>query len=72
MPLDPGMKFTALGMNPEDAQLLETRGFHVEELCRWFGVPPMLIGHSAQGQTMWGSGIEQIMLAWLTTALARS
>jgi HK97 family phage portal protein len=69
LPLDPGMKFSALTMNPEDAQLLETRNFHVEEICRWFGVMPVLIGHSAAGQTMWGSGVEQIILAWLTLGL---
>jgi HK97 family phage portal protein len=69
MPLPPGFTFKALGMSPEDAQLLETRRFSVEELCRWFGVFPILIGHAAQGQTMWGSGIEQIVLAWLTLGL---
>lgn len=69
MPLDPGMKFSALNMSPGDAQLLETRRFSVEEICRWFGVFPILIGHAAQGQTMWGSGIEQIVLAWLTLGL---
>jgi HK97 family phage portal protein len=69
MPLDGGMKFTPLGMKPEDAQLLETRRFSVEEICRWFGAFPVLIGHAAQGQTMWGSGIEQIVLAWLTLGL---
>ena len=69
MPLPPGMTFKALGLSPEDAQLLETRRFSVEEMCRWFGVFPILIGHAAQGQTMWGSGIEQIVLAWLTLGL---
>lgn len=69
MPLDPGMKFTPLAMSPEDAQLLESRGFNVEEICRWFDVPPILVGHSSQGQTMWGSGVEQIMLGWLTLDL---
>ena len=69
MPLDPGIKFSPLKMSPGDAQLLETRRFSVEEICRWFGVFPILIGHSAQGQTMWGSGIEQIVLAWLTLGL---
>ena len=69
MPLDGGMKFTPMTMMPEDAQLLETRQFNVEEICRWFDTPPVLIGHAAEGQTMWGSGIEQIMLAWLTTGL---
>ena len=69
MPLPPGFTFKALGLSPEDAQLLETRRFAVEEICRWFGVFPILIGHAAQGQTMWGSGIEQIVLAWLTLGL---
>lgn len=69
MPLPPGMAFKALGLSPEDAQLLDTRRFSVEEICRWFSVFPILIGHSAQGQTMWGSGIEQIVLAWLTLGL---
>jgi len=69
MPLPPGMAFKALGLSPEDAQLLDTRRFSVEEICRWFGVFPILIGHAAQGQTMWGSGIEQIVLAWLTLGL---
>jgi HK97 family phage portal protein len=69
MPLPPGFSFKALGLSPEDAQLLDTRRFSVEEICRWFGVFPILIGHAAQGQTMWGSGIEQIVLAWLTLGL---
>lgn len=69
MPLPPGMTFKPLTMSPADAQLLESRRFAIEEICRWFGVMPILIGHSAQGQTMWGSGVEQIMLAWRTLGL---
>lgn len=69
MPLDAGMKFVPLTISPADAQLLETRRFNIEEICRWFGVPPILVGHASQGQTMWGSGVEQIMLAWRTVSL---
>ena len=69
MPLPPGFTFKPLNMSPEDAQLLESRRFNIEEICRWFGVFPILIGHSADGQTMWGSGVEQINLAWLTLYL---
>jgi HK97 family phage portal protein len=46
-------------MSPEDQQLLESRNFTVEEICRWFDVPPVLIHHS--NVTTWGSGIEQIV-----------
>lgn len=65
--LEGGWKWERLEIPPADAQMLETRAFHVEEICRWFDIPPVLIGHS--GQTTWGSGIEQIMLGWLTLGL---
>lgn len=67
--LEGGMKFSAISLSPADSQLLETRRWHVEEICRWFGIPPILIGHASQGQTMWGSGVEQIVLSWLTLGL---
>lgn len=69
MILEKGMKVTELQMNPEDAQLLETRRFNVEDVCRWFGVPPIIIGHASDGQTMWGSGVEAIMLSWRTLGI---
>lgn len=54
---------------PENAQLLESRRFSVEDVCRWYGVPPILLSHASQGQTMWGSGIEQILLGWYVLQL---
>lgn len=69
MILEAGLKYQSLTMNPVDAQMLETKRFSVEEICRWFGIPPIIVGHAAQGQTMWGSGVEQILLSWLTLGL---
>lgn len=69
MILEAGLKYQQMTLNPEDAQMLETRRFNIEEMCRWFGMPPIIIGHAAQGQTMWGSGVEQILLAWLATGI---
>lgn len=69
MVLEAGMKYERLAMSPVDAQMLENQRFSVEEICRWFGVPPIIIGHAAQGQTMWGSGVEQILLAWMTLGI---
>jgi HK97 family phage portal protein len=69
MPLAAGMKFTPLSFMPDDAQLLESRGFNVEDVCRWFDTPPILIGHSSQGQTMWGTGVGQVVLGWTTLGL---
>lgn len=69
MVLEAGMKPVTLSLNPEDAQMLETRRFNVEEMCRWWGVPPIIVGHAGEGQTMWGSGVEQILLAWLALGI---
>ena len=38
--LEQGMKYSPLGVPPEDAQFLESRKFSVIEVCRWFRVPP--------------------------------
>ena len=37
--LEEGMKWTSIGVPPDDAQFLETRKFQVSEIARWFGVP---------------------------------
>lgn len=66
--LEAGMKFQPITMNPEDAQMLETRRFQVEEICRWFRVPPFMIGHTEKS-TSWGTGLEQQNIAFLTYAL---
>lgn len=68
MVLEKGASFQQLSMNPEDAELLASRGFNVEELCRWFRVPPFMVGHSEKS-TSWGTGIEQQMIGFLTFSL---
>ncbi len=67
--LEGGLDFKPLTMNPQDVQLLASRQFAVEDVCRWFGVLPVLIGHAASGVTAWGSGIEQLLLGWLSLGL---
>lgn len=57
--LEADMKFQQVALTPEQSQLLESRKYGVEEICRWFGVPPVLIGTS--GATTWGSGIAEIV-----------
>lgn len=64
--LEADFDYRQMSIPPEEAQMLESRAFSVEDICRWFGVPPILVGHATAGQTMWGSGIEQILLGWLT------
>jgi len=68
--LEAGLDYKQLTVNPTDAQMLETRQFSVEQICRVFGVPPVMIGHAANGTTTWGSGIEQLILQFIKTCLA--
>nr|WP_047576231.1 phage portal protein [Methylobacterium sp. ZNC0032] len=69
--LDSDVEFQPVNLPPKDAEMLLSRKFNVEEICRWFGVPPVLVGHAAEGVTAWGTGIETLMLAWLSTGLRR-
>ena len=57
--LEADMKYQQINLTPEAQQLLDTRKFTVEEICRWFSVPPVMVGHS--NVTAWGSGVEQII-----------
>lgn len=43
--LDAGMKAQRLAIAPDDSQFIETRQHQVEEICRWFGVPPHKVMH---------------------------
>ncbi len=48
--LEEGMKFNKISVPPEEAQYLQTREFNVEEVCRWFRMPPSKIGHYKRAQ----------------------
>ncbi len=66
--LEHGIKFKPLSMSAQDAQMLETMSFQIEEICRWFRVPPFMVGHT-QKSTSWGTGLEQQNLGFLTYSL---
>jgi HK97 family phage portal protein len=68
--LEGGTKWQQLTINPEDAQMLESRGFSVEEICRFFGVPPHMVGHTEK-TTSWGTGLEQQTLGFQKFTLRR-
>lgn len=42
--LEEGMKYTRIGIPPEDAQFLDTRRFQRNDIASWFKVPPHMIG----------------------------
>lgn len=47
--LDGGMKWQSMQVSPEDAELLNSRRFAVEEIARVYGVPPPMIGDLSHG-----------------------
>lgn len=53
-----GLKPASLSINPKDAEILGTRLFSVEEICRIFGVPPHLVGHTEKTSS-WGTGMAE-------------
>lgn len=47
--LDQGIKWQQISVSPEDAELLASRRFSGEELCRIYQVPPPIIGDLTHG-----------------------
>jgi HK97 family phage portal protein len=70
MVLEKGSAFQQISMNPDDAELLTSRQFAIEEMCRWFGVPPSMVGHGEKVSN-WGTGVEQQMIGFVTFVLRR-
>ena len=67
--LEAGVDFKSISLSMRDAEMILNRRFNVEEVCRWIGVPPILVGHSSECQTMWDTGVSSIMQSWLTFSL---
>ena len=56
------------GMSLRDAEFLESRSFSVETVARYYRIPLFLL-QSTQKATTWGSGLEQMMQAFLSVSL---
>ncbi len=63
MLLDNGLTWTQLSINPHDAQMLESRKFSGEQICRIFGVPPAMVGFGDKASN-WGTGKEVDVLGF--------
>ncbi|AFH92788.1 phage portal protein [Providencia stuartii] len=68
MILENDLTYNGISMNPEDAQLLQSRSWSIEEICRWFRVPPFMVGH-ADKQSSWASSVEGMNMQFLTNTL---
>lgn len=63
MLLDNGLKWTQLSISPHDAEMLETRKFSGEQVCRIFEVPPAMVGYGDKASN-WGTGKEVDVLGF--------
>lgn len=68
--LEGGLTPHQVSFSPEDAQMLESRSFSVEEICRFFETPPHMIGHTEKS-TSWGTGLEEQTLRFQKFTLRR-
>lgn len=66
MILEEGMVWQQASMPLNDAQFVENAGFRVEEICRWYGVPPHKVQHLARSTN---NNIEQQGLDFLGDTL---
>lgn len=58
--LEADMKYEQVSLSPQDIELLQSRRFQIEDICRFFGVPSILVNDNQQ-TTAWGTGIGQII-----------
>lgn len=68
--LEGGVEWQQISFSPEDSQMLQSRGFSVEDVCRFFGVPPVLVGHTEKTSS-WGTGVAEITLGFVKFNLRR-
>jgi len=61
--IEEGLDYMPVSMNNEQSQFLESRKFQVIEICRWFRVPPHLIGELERATF---SNIEHQSLEFVT------
>ena len=64
--LEEGMKYTPIGISPDQAQFLETRKFQINEIARIFRVPPHMVGDLEKSSF---SNIEQQSLEFVKYTL---
>ncbi len=65
-----GLNLKELTMKAEDAQLIATRQFQIEDIARIFGVPPFMIGMTEK-TTSFGSGVENMSIGFVKYTIMR-
>lgn len=66
-----GWKYEKIQVNPSDSQFLDTQKMSDVKVCRYFGVPPELIGAASEGTSLTYANVEQRGLDLLTFTMQR-
>lgn len=66
--LEDGADWVSIGLDPESAQLLESRKLSSKQVCGLYRVPPHLIGE-VDATTSWGTGIAEQVDGFIKFAL---
>lgn len=58
--LEAAMNYSQVSLSPQDIELLQSRRYQIEDICRFFLVPSILVNDN-HDNTAWGSGISEII-----------
>jgi HK97 family phage portal protein len=67
--LDAAAKWQQISINPETAQLLQSRSFSRGEITGFYGVPGFLVGDTPDQGGVWGKGLQEIIMGFAVFAL---
>ena len=67
--IDGGAKWENISINPDTAQLLESRAFSKAEISGFYGVPIVLLGDVAERGTTEIKGVEELLISWVLAGL---
>lgn len=67
--LPSSITYTPIQVTPEDAQFIEAQRFSVEQIARFFRVPPEMVGAATSGSNVTYANVEQRGIDFLTYSI---
>lgn len=61
--LEANMKWEQVSLSPQDIELLASRRYQVEDICRFWGVPSILVNDTSSGTSL-GTTAQEIILSF--------
>jgi HK97 family phage portal protein len=61
-----GWAYEQIQVNPQDSQFLATMQYDATDICRFFGINPVIMGHGSAGSSITYQNVEQQSMDFLT------